>query len=264
MNTPDTEIQRFKIIVIQSLKQGDLKTGERLYDDVLKWKNIFKPNVPTEYYTVDTKEEFIAQLDSIKDALIEGDILTLQLETHGSKNGIALANGDSISWNEFQDLMRVINEKIGGLLVVCLAMCFGGATISTIQPEKRAPYRAIVAPYKEVPAGAVEDGFKAFYDVYDNMMDLPKAFTEIQKSAVDDTGRPYFDVLTSENIFDQTFDPDRDPVNTRRMAELQCMRLTGSCCKESVDAFELQIRTMLQAVIMAFRDHYLFKDIYKP
>lgn len=260
---PDTEINRFKIIVIQSLRQNDLKSGEHLYDDVVKWKGILKANVPSEFYNVDSKETFIDTLSKIRSELAVGDILTLQLETHGADKGIEFSNGDMMAWLEFQDEMRQINELIGGLLVVCLAMCFGGATISAIRPELRAPYRAIVVPFKEVPAGCIEDGFHAFYEVYDNMLNLFRAMDELNKVAIDNDGKPYFCLLDSESIFDQTFDPDRDPAHTRKMAELICVQKTGGCKPEDIDAFEMEIRASLQAAKIRYRDHYLCKDMYK-
>lgn len=260
---PNIEINNFKIIVIQSLRSNDLKSGEHLYEDVVKWKGILKANVPSEFYNVVSKDAFIDTLSKIRSELTIGDILTLQLETHGSEDGMGFSNGDMMGWLEFQDEMRLINEQIGGLLVVCLAMCFGGATISAIRPELRAPYRAIVVPFKEVPARCIEDGFHAFYEVYDNLLDLFKAMEELRKTAIDDDGNPYFYIMDSESIFDQTFDPDRDPEHTRRLAELICVQKTGGCKLEDIYAFELEIRALLQAVKIAYKDHYLFKDLYK-
>lgn len=47
MNLADTEILKFKIIVIQSLTVDDYKTGEHLYEDVIKWKEIIHNDVWT-------------------------------------------------------------------------------------------------------------------------------------------------------------------------------------------------------------------------
>lgn len=258
MNKPNTEIERFKIIVIQSLKENDLKTGEVLFDNTLKWKSIIRNDVPTEYYEVSSKEEFFRQIDSINKALSPGDILTLQLETHGCEKGVAFSNDDILNWKDFHDTIRTLNETTGGLLVVCMAMCVGGATISTIDPEKRAPYRAIVAPFKEVPAGTIEEGFAEFYSEYNNIMDLPKAMQRIQATSIDPDGKPYFHVLTAEQIFDQTFDADRDPKNTRALAEQICFKQTGSTNPADVDIFEVQIRDLFAATKIATREHYLF------
>ena len=95
--SPDAEINKFNIIVIQSLRPNDLKSGEHLYEDVVKWKGILNANVPSEFYNVDSKDVFIDALSKIRSELAVGDILTLQLETHGADKGIEFSNGDMIS-----------------------------------------------------------------------------------------------------------------------------------------------------------------------
>ena len=261
MNTADTEISRFKIIVIQSLKVNDRKTGHELHESTLKWKDIICTDVVTEFYDVLSKHEFLNVLNVIDENLKEGDILTLQIEAHGCEKGIGFTNGDIMEWNEFQNAIRKINEKIGGLLIVCLAMCFGGATITTINPKQRAPYLAIVAPFKEVPAGAIEDGFREFYAGYNQILDLPNAMMKIQKACVDEDGKPYFYALSSENIFDMTFDLNRDPTNLRKIVELHSFRLTGSISTENMNKTELIIRNEIESIKTKYRDFYLFKDI---
>lgn len=261
MNQADTEIVRFKIIVIQSLQYEDYKTGKHLYDDVIKWKEIIHNDVCTQFINVVSKDEFVACIIDVQNKLEDGDILTLQLETHGCPEGIAFANEDIMQWDEFQDLMIGLNTQLGGLLVVCLAMCFGGATISKLNLKARVPYRAIVAPFKEVPAGMIEDGFREFYSEYKNLLDLPKAILKLQKVSKDENGQPYFYALTSEEIFDKTFDPERDPEHFRKMVEYHCFRLTGGLAPENLRKIDTQIRQMLIAA-KSFRDHYLFRDMY--
>lgn len=262
MNKPDTEIDKFKIIVIQSLRKEDLKTGEQLYDDGLKWKKLFNLKVTSLFYDVSSKKEFVDTIKQINKELQDGEILTLQLETHGCLEGIAFANGDMMNWKEFQNYSRMLNETTGGLLIVCLAMCFGGAVISSIDVTKRAPYKAIVCPFKEVPAQSVIDGFSAFYSDYINMLDLPEAMVRIQKASVDESGNPYFSAMTSEEIFDKTFDPDRDPEHFWQMAFETCKKQTGNVNPKDVALFAQQIRDLLYATKIAKRDFYLFKDLY--
>ena len=62
MNQADTEILLFKIVVIQYLKSGDCKTGEYLYDDVIKWKDIIHKDVCTQFINVVSKDEFVASI----------------------------------------------------------------------------------------------------------------------------------------------------------------------------------------------------------
>lgn len=258
MNTADTEIKRFKIIVIQSLKSDDLKTGKELYDGTLKWKNIISKDVLTEFYDVSSKEEFLNTIDYINQNLEEGDILTLQLEAHGCDKGIGFSNDDIIEWKEFQDAVRKVNITIGGLLIVCLAMCFGGATISTIDFNNRAPYLAIIAPFKDVPAAAVEEGFRIFYSDYNNLLDIANAMNKIQSTSIDRDGTPFFYVLSSEEIFDKTFDPNLALANYKRLVECH---LTSDNSPENIAKTELEIKSKFIAIKNEYRGYYLFKDI---
>lgn len=215
----------------------------------------------TTFQRVGNFNEFIACIINIQNNLKVGDVLTLQLETHGCPDGISFTNDDIMHWEEFQDLMIGLNTQLGGLLVVCLAMCFGGATVSKLNLKARAPYRAIVVPFKEVPAGKVEDGFREFYSEYKNLLDLPQAILKLQEASKDENGQPYFYALTSEEIFDKTFDPNRDPDHFRKMVEYHCFRLTGGLAPENLNRIDTQIRQMLLAA-KSFRDHYLFRDMY--
>ena len=83
MNKPNTEIKRWGIVVVQSLTPNDVKTGENLYHDVLQYKEYHKRESFSSFYDVNSSNEFRLAVLDIKKSLSEGDILTLQLETHG-------------------------------------------------------------------------------------------------------------------------------------------------------------------------------------
>lgn len=46
MNTPKTEIKRWGIVVIQSLYPVDRKTGEELFMDILRYKELCVCHLP--------------------------------------------------------------------------------------------------------------------------------------------------------------------------------------------------------------------------
>ena len=81
--TPDTEIKRHRIIVIQSLQSPFKETGRDLYDDILRYKEYLNNDCFSEFYSVENKQEFINTIKSIADTLIDGDVITLHFETHG-------------------------------------------------------------------------------------------------------------------------------------------------------------------------------------
>lgn len=144
MNTPNTEIKKYGIIVIQSIPKNERQTGTELYKDILRYKPINNCNIFCELLDVFDKNEFKSAISYILSKLQEGDLLTLHLETHGSVDGVALSSGEIIKWKEFYDLIRPINIIIGHLLFVIMAMCDSIAMISNINIEQRAPYRAFI------------------------------------------------------------------------------------------------------------------------
>ena len=83
----------------------------------------------------------------------EGDILTIQVEAHGSVDGIALSSGEIVEWKEFYNLIRPINIALGHLLFIVMAMCDSIAMISNISIEQRAPYRAFICTTREMYPG---------------------------------------------------------------------------------------------------------------
>ena len=172
MNKPVTEIKRWGIVVIQSLNPDDTKTGENLYHDILHYKSYSNKASFSSFHDVHTIQEFRSAIRDVENSLIEGDILTLQIETHGCDKGIGLSNGEILEWKEFYDLIRPINIKIGHLLFVIMAMCKSIAMLSSLNPTDRAPYRVFICTTRDVSSYEIERGFEAFYENYFNLLNI--------------------------------------------------------------------------------------------
>ena len=52
-----TEITKYKIVIIQSLKDGDLRTGEMLYDSISTTFPLKYPDTSVKFYNVNDKRE---------------------------------------------------------------------------------------------------------------------------------------------------------------------------------------------------------------
>ncbi len=111
MNTPDTEITHKGIIVIQSLKENERKTGDELQKDILQYKKYLHEDSFVEFYNVTTVKEFIKTLEKIQKTMSKGEIFSLHLETHGSEDGIHLSSGECVTWKQFFDNIRPINTS---------------------------------------------------------------------------------------------------------------------------------------------------------
>lgn len=261
MNTPNTEITKFKIIVIEWLRNTDRKTGQELYNDVLKTKEIANADVSFEYYSVTDKKEFASTLAEIADSFNDGEIATLQIESHGSEAGIGTSANDIVTWQEFYDLIRPINIKMGGLLFVCLSMCVSYSSLSSIKPKERAPYLAMIATTDKMYPDDLYNSFVEFYTSYNNILDIA-AFKKMAEGVKRKDGKPAFIMYRASDVFDKTFDMDRDPQNTEHLVN---QRYVMGRSKDKKYTKE-QARKDLAAIFneaKSHRDYFCFQDILK-
>ena len=259
MNKPDTKIKRWGIVVIQSLYPNDYKTGEMLYHDILKNKTYHKSESYSSINDVNSSDEFRLAMQTIETSLSEGDIITIQIETHGCDEGIGLNNGEILKWKDFYDIIRPLNIKTGHLLFVVMSMCKSISMISAIDPEKRAPYRAFICTTRVVTADEIYRGFLAFYDKYFNLLDITQALSALQEEVRDDNGFSPFLVLSAENIFSETFNSNR---NISSLADNQLERLNMPRTENTKSIMSDYLRMLLKDLHDRFYNYYNFKDLY--
>lgn len=259
MNKPDTEIKRCGIVVIQSLYSHDVKTGENLYNDVLKYKSYNRKDSFSYFYNVHSIDEFCSAAQDIVNNLMDGDILTLQIETHGSNDGIGLNNREVLKWEDFYDIIRPLNIKTGHLLFVVMAMCKSIAMISAINPKKRAPYRAFICTTRVVTSDEIYRGFLAFYEKYFNLLDITQAINALQEEVHDDNGHSPFQALSAESVFDETLNPNR---NISELVESQLDRMNLPKTESTKGKMHECIQRFLKELHDKYYNFYNFKDLY--
>ena len=176
------EVKKFGVIIIESLNESDRKTGKILNDELLTYKKIYEPNLTSEFYEVRSKKQLLKLLKFIIWQIVNDKFFPiLHIEMHGYNDGLALNNGDKISWSELMPFFRQINYLIKNLLVIHLGVCFGMSMIQYIRPDKRAPFRSIIGGAKIITTGQVEDGFHAFYDHFFFSLDTVESIKKLQE-----------------------------------------------------------------------------------
>lgn len=160
---------------------------------------------------------------------------------------------------DFYDIIRPLNIKTGHLLFVVMAMCKSIAMISAIAPEKRAPYRALVCTTRDISSDEIYRGFLAFYDKYFNLLDIVQALNDLQEEVEDANGLSPFQVLSAENVFDETFNPNR---NISGLVENQLEQLNMPRTKTTKSIMSDYLRILLKDLHDKFYDYYNFKDVY--
>jgi len=135
------------IYVIESLPDGDPKTGRDLYDNVVFPVTRKLDNLHTQFATARNRDEFIKCLADVgRDVATNGRIPMLHLEAHGTPDGIELADQLQLTWKELVPLLGSINEACHMNLVVIAISCYGANLVSALMPSDRAPLFLNVGP----------------------------------------------------------------------------------------------------------------------
>lgn len=257
-----SEINKFTIVIVQSLKDGDLKTGEMLYNNLSTSLPIKYPDTSVKFYDVKNKKELVEAFYRLYNDITDGELITLQIEAHGCEDGVDLSSGELVTWKQFYGLIRPINEKMLNLLLVCMSMCYGAAMLTLIEPEKRAPYRAFIGTGSTIKAGVLLDGYSAFYESYHHLLDSFAAYEEMKKATIDpDTGISPFWFMPSEEVFQKTLDPDRDPDNFKHIVNEQYVTQKSKGKDVTWDQVASEVRELLSETNKQYYEHFTFRDI---
>lgn len=215
-----------------------------------------------ELYDVRNKVEWAEAFHKIYNELADGKLITLQIEAHGCEDGIGLTSDELVTWEQFYGIVRLINMKMMNLLLVCLSMCYGGALLTHFEPQRRAPFLAFIGTGREIKAGVLLDGFTAFYENYHNLLDSFAAFEALKNATIDAaTGKSPFWMITSEEIFQKTLDPDRDPDNFKHIVNEQYVKQKVEGKDVTWEQVSNEIRELLKETYNRYYDNYTFRDV---
>ena len=258
----DYQIARHRIIVIQSLCTPYKETGYELFHDILQYKNFYRNDSFAEFYSVNSRNDFLQKINEILNSVNKGETITLHFETHGEEKGVGLNSKEIVSWEDCDNAVRPINEKISNLLIVVMAMCKGGALLSHIDPERRCPYLAFVGSFKNVLEDEVRESFTAFYSDYFSPLDIHKSMIALNRYYTSAHKKSPFGCFSAEFIFDKTFDTDRDSKYFHSLIELNCFRKYGDCSNEHLEIVKKEVKGLFDFAKQK-RDYFLFRDVYK-
>lgn len=194
-----------KIYVIESLRSDDLKTGEELYNDIIKLK-LWQKGIydKCELFKPISKNDFFDAIEKIKSESEKCSIYPIiHLEMHGSKDGIQVANGEIIKWYELQNRLIELNILCKCNLFLTMATCYGGFIYSTISPSLRTPFWGFIGPFEKVKAGEVLINFTAFYSEFIESLDINKAVILLNESNPSNKSR--FKFHNTEFAFDVAY-----------------------------------------------------------
>lgn len=259
------DITKFKVVVIESLQEKEPHTGYNLYEGELVPISKADESFVPSYYSVASASEFEGVIKDVCEKLRIDELVTLHIEAHGDdEKGIYLASHETLKWKDFLDMCRTINEKINGLLVVTLALCYSIPVLGAIDPSKRAPFKTVLYTRRNVSFGEIEDGFRAYYQKYRNILDFFKATGSIRAEVNDgDEATSPYDYIVADDIFDKIVDPDRDPEGLKHIVNENYCLMKARNPEYTWERTEKEIRGFLEDLAKNGKGYFLFWDKLK-
>lgn len=166
------------IIIIESLKNDDKKTGKSLHDaltaDTKSSLKATMPFIKIRYKGVTSSSELLKFLEEIY-ASDEYECPVIHIEAHGGNDGeyfLECTDGSRLTCEELAEPLRRINEKSGLNLLLSMATCHGQdmecAFVSAFCQDKVIPFFALIGSNYDEHPDKIEDFFLNFFQFYFN------------------------------------------------------------------------------------------------
>jgi hypothetical protein len=144
----------------------------------------------------------ISAIVEIRDNVLRtGQFPILHIEAHGSPEGITLASGDGLTWEQLRPYLSALNCATRLNLLVTMAACKAAHLDSLFTLGERAPMLVMIAPMRDVDDGPLERAMIAFYTSAFTKGDGTRAWWGM--NGMVDADRLMFDVRHAETRFEQ-------------------------------------------------------------
>lgn len=190
--------------IIQSIAEGEMKTGTRLYEDTFTEIHERHENLKVYLEQPSNKREFVECLKKIySDVKDNKNFPIIHLECHGGKTGLGLASNEIIEWDELRGHLIDINFSCGVNLLITIATCKGVYLIQVATQLDRAPFYAILGTDIEVYPQELITDYKEFYSAYFDTFNTNKALDALNAVIKGEKRSYYF--IGAEKIFLNAF-----------------------------------------------------------
>ncbi len=192
-----------RIIIIDSIPNGEVSTANELFNDKLRWNVLFGDCPSVERVQLSNKLEFVNRLNTIYSQCIqEGLKPIIHLEMHGNTEGLVLSSGEYIGWMEVLASLRTINVASKNNLILVIAACYSARLFEIVPVHQHAPFWGLVAPLHEV----FPDDVRQFSTFYEELLREPNLQLRVDgmNARISDPMRQ-FRVYNSEELFDKVW-----------------------------------------------------------
>jgi hypothetical protein len=177
---PNIRFARF--VILDSTPQGQAQNGVQLFQALEPLLQSLPDPLPIERTEIPTRSSLNDAIHKVMNTAVRTDrIPLLHIECHGNDDGIALANGDFVYWDELCEHLTRLNITTRLNLFVSIAACLGAYLISQFVPTQRAPVSACLSITKKAYPDELFRGFFAFYRSLLTTLDGDAALRELKR-----------------------------------------------------------------------------------
>jgi hypothetical protein len=155
-----------EIVILQSLEDQELKTGDILYSFIEREINLSGLLLPIKLYNVGNFLEFEQRIRFlVQQASVSRSVPFLHIECHGDlDDGLLFRNGSSTPWGDVALLIAELNAATGCNLVVAFSCCYGAHFLGEIKDHvERAPALCVIGPVEAVYPDELLNSMRNFY-----------------------------------------------------------------------------------------------------
>ena len=171
-----------RIYVVESLLAGDEKTGTQLHNDLLRWQGYKYNGFESVLLEPKTKIEWSRMMgDILADTQNKGIRPIIHFEIHGStkKDGLVLASGELVLWEEIGAILTEINIASKMNLFISLAVCHGAYLLTQYHLDQRAFCFGVLGSFDPLPVDDLKIRFYEFYEELFSTFDIVKAYQRL-------------------------------------------------------------------------------------
>jgi len=267
-----SECQFDKIIIIESIPDGEMKTGKKLYDDIMPINIANNEKLMISFDVVSSETELVDFLRGLYREIREKGIYPIiHIECHGDseKKGLVLSNGDFIFWAKLYELLQPINEVMRLNLIIVLAACYAFEMSFNVYAYQRAPFWGMLAPSEEILPEELQRSFYSYYktlientgkqDVFNGSLAFESLRSHpLQKGAI------YF--VNAEYFFRLAFDGFMKDHNSskaiKKQAQYICNELRRLGSEFPISRVKTSIRNLRPYYLERYYKIYFMIDLF--
>lgn len=153
-----------RIVIIQSLEAGEIKTGSELRDFIVDIEAVEESGLPVEVVDCEYADQFLEIIRTLAQEASAGSTPLLHVECHGdAEAGLEFANGSTLPWNDLAGALMGLNLATSFNLFAIFSACFGAHFLGQMGITSSAPCYFMLAPTQKIYPDEILTGFKCFY-----------------------------------------------------------------------------------------------------